>query len=72
METAIEVLQLIHENSSSLSEQRTVILHQKITLNEKLKLVQGRKSSNNYQTKTSWRRLKQQTFFEDKVKFVIA
>ena len=41
METANEVLQLIHENPSSLSEQRTVILHQKITLNEKLKLVQG-------------------------------
>ena len=46
METAKEVLQLIHENPSSLSEQRAVILHQKITLNEKLKLVQGRKSSN--------------------------
>ena len=39
METANEVLQLIHENPSSLSEQRTVILHQKSTLNEKLKLL---------------------------------
>lgn len=41
METANEVLQFIHENPSSVSEQRPVILHQKTTLNEWLELLQG-------------------------------
>ena len=41
METATEILQLIQENPSSVSEQRTAILHHRTTLKEKVEMLQG-------------------------------
>ena len=41
METANDILQLIQENPSSVSEQRTAILHHRTTLNEKVEILQG-------------------------------
>ena len=74
METANEVLQLIHENPSSLSEQRTVILHQKITLNEKLKLVQGldQEVLESLSEEDIVEETETADLFQDEVKFVIA
>ena len=41
METATEILQLIQENPSSVSEQRTAILHHRTILKEKVEFLQG-------------------------------
>ena len=67
METVDEILQLIQKNPSSVSEQRTAILHQRTTLHEKVKILQTlTRKSLNYRQKTSWRTLKQPTFFKIK------
>ena len=74
METANEVLQLIHENPSSLSEQRTVILHQKSTLNEKLELLQGLNQEilESLSEEDIVEEIETADLSQDKVKFVIA
>ena len=74
METANEVLQFIHENPSSLSEQRTVIHHQKTTLNEKLELLQGldQEILESLSEEDIVEEIDTAHLFQDKVNFVIA
>ena len=73
METANEVLQLFHENPPSLSEQQTVILHQKTTLNEKLELLQGldQQILESLSEEDIMEEIETADLFQDKVKFVI-
>ena len=74
METATEILQLIQENPSRVSEQRTAILHHRTTLKEKVELLQGL-NQEILELSTDEdivEEIEAADLFQNKVKFVIA
>ena len=74
METANEILQLIQENPSGVSKQRTAILHHRTTLNEKVEILQGLDEEIlELSTEVDiMEEIETADLFQNKVKFVIA
>ena len=74
METATEILQLIQENPSSVSEQRTAILHHRTTLKEKVEMLQdlNQEILELSTEEDIVEEIEAADLFQNKVKFVIA